>query len=136
MSDETTETAHRILDSYRVFAVVGASPDPGRASQGVMRTLRDHGYRVIPVNPNCDEVLGEKAYPDLASIPDEEGVEVVDLFRRPELVDPHVDEAIEVGAKAVWMQLGVVNEAAAERAREARLDVVMDHCPAIELRRR
>lgn len=135
MSQEMTETAQRLLDEARTWAVVGASPRRGRASHGVMRTLIDQGYEVIPVNPNCDEVHGRQAYPDLASIPDDVQVDVVDIFRRSEFAGEHVDEAIERGAGAVWMQLGVIDEDAADRAREAGLDVVMDRCPAIELRR-
>ena len=135
MTDETTATARRILDEARTWAVVGASPRPGRPSHGVMRTLLDHGYDVIPVNPNCDEVHGRRAYPDLASIPDDVDVDVVDVFRRSEHAGAHVDEAIERGADAVWLQLGVIDEEAAARARAAGLDVVMDRCPAIELRR-
>jgi predicted CoA-binding protein len=100
-----------------------------------MRTLIDQGYDVIPVNPTCDEVHGRRAYPDLASIPDDVDIDVVDIFRRSELAGDHVDEAIQRGAGAVWMQLGVIDEQAAARAREAGLDVVMDRCPAIELRR-
>lgn len=128
--------ADLILDRYRVFAVVGASPRSWRPSHGVMRTLQASGYEVIPVNPTCEQVLGLQTFPDLASIPAGRGVEVVDIFRRSELAGVHVDEAIEMGAKAVWMQLGVIDEAAAERARRAGLVVVMDRCPAIELRRR
>jgi predicted CoA-binding protein len=125
-----------VLDRYRVFAVVGASPRSWRPSHGVMQTLIRHGFEVIPVNPNCDEILGRTCYPDLRSIPASAGVEVVDIFRRSQLVGPHVDEAIEVGASAVWMQLGVIDENAAQRARAAGLAVVMDRCPAIELGRR
>lgn len=133
-SEETTAAADRVLDRYRTFAVVGASPRAGRPSHGVMETLERHGYEVIPVNPKATEVRGRTAYPDLASIP--EPFEVVDIFRRPEAAGAHVDEAISAGAKAVWMQLGVIDEAAAQRARDAGLEVVMDRCPAIELRRR
>lgn len=125
-----------ILDRYRTFAVVGASPRSWRPSQGVSRTLVANGYDVVPVNPNCDEVLGRRAYPDLAAAAAEHDIEVVDIFRRSELAGAHVDEAIAVGAKAVWMQLGVIDEAAAQRAADAGLAVVMDRCPAIELRRR
>lgn len=135
MSDATTETAHKILRETKVWAMVGASERPGRPSNGVMRTLLDQGYEVIPVNPTCDEVHGRRTYPDLASIPDDVDIEVVDIFRRSEKAGVHVDEAIERGAGAVWMQLDVIDEAAAERARAAGLDVVMDRCPAIELRR-
>jgi predicted CoA-binding protein len=119
-----------ILMEYRRWAVVGCSPDPARASHRVARFLQEHGYRVIPVNPRVSEVLGERCYPSLAEIP--EPVEVVDVFRRSSLAGVHVDEAIEAGARAVWLQLGVIDEAAAERARAAGLRVVMDRCPAIE----
>jgi len=136
MTDDTTVTARRLLDQTRVWAVVGASPRSGRPSHGVMRTLIDQGYDVIPVNPNCDEVHGQQAYPDLASIPADVDIDVVDIFRRSAFAGDHVDEAIDRGAGAVWMQLGVIDENAAERARAAGLDVVMDRCPAIELGRR
>ena len=125
-----------VLDRYRVFAVVGASPRPWRPSHGVMRTLIRHGFEVVPVNPTCDEILGRTCYPDLQSVPTSVGVEVVDIFRRSEHAGRHVDEAIETGAAAVWMQLGVIDEDAARRARAAGLAVVMDRCPAIELGRR
>lgn len=132
--EDATAVAARVLEHYRTFAVVGASPDPSRPSHGVMGTLERHGYTVIPVNPSVSEIRGHKAYPDLASLP--EPPDVVDIFRRSEAAGAHVDEAIAVGAKAVWLQLGVIDDAAAQRARDAGLDVVMDRCPAIELRRR
>ena len=135
MHDETTETAQRLLEETTTWAMVGASPRPGRPSHGVMRTLLDRGYDVIPVNPTCDEVHGRRAYPDLASIPDDVDIEVVDVFRRSDRAGVHVDEAIERGVGAVWLQLGVIDRDAAARARAAGLDVVMDRCPAIELRR-
>ena len=94
--------------------------------------LISHGYEVLPVNPNCDECQGLKTYPDLRSLPARTIPDVVDLFRRSEFVGEHVDEAIEVGAKAIWMQLGVIDEAAAQRASDAGLLVVMDRCPAID----
>lgn len=122
----------RILREYRTWAVVGCSPDPRRDSHRVAALLQRRGYQVIPVNPTCDEVLGERCYP---AVPADRGVEVVDLFRRSSEVSAHVDEAIAVGAKAVWMQLGVIDWDAAERARAAGLRVVVDRCPAIELRR-
>ncbi len=128
-------TISHILRSYRTWAVVGCSPDPRRASHRVARFLQAHGYRVIPVRPDVDEILGERCWPRLEDIPAEEEVEVVDVFRRSELAGRHVDEAITVGAKAVWLQLGVIDEEAAGRAREAGLEVVMDRCPAIELPR-
>jgi predicted CoA-binding protein len=97
--------------------------------------LQSRGYRVIPVNPEVDQLLGEPCYPSVTSIPPEEGVEVVDVFRRADQAGAHVGEAIAIGASAVWLQLGVVDEAAAQRALDAGLDVVMDHCPSIELPR-
>jgi uncharacterized protein len=124
-----------ILIGTRAWAVVGCSPDPSRDSHRIAGLLQRRGYRVVPVNPEVDEVLGERCYPSLTDIPAEEGIEVVDLFRRSEVVGPHVDEAIAIGARAVWMQLGVIEEAAAERARAAGLRVVMNRCPAIELPR-
>ncbi|MEX2193875.1 MAG: CoA-binding protein [Thermoleophilaceae bacterium] len=127
------EVIRRLLQDTHVWAVVGCSPDPSRDSNQVAGMLQSRGYRIIPVNPACDEVLGEKAYPSLADIA--EPVEVVDVFRRSEAAGAHVDEAVAIGASAVWMQLGVIDEAAARRAAEAGLDVVMDRCPAIELPR-
>ncbi len=124
-----------ILTGTRVWAVVGCSPDPDRDSHRIASMLMRRGYEVIPVNPTVSEVLGERSYPSLAAIPTDAGVEVVDLFRRSSAAGAHVDEAVQIGARAVWMQLGVVDEAAAERGREAGLRVVMDRCPAIELPR-
>ena len=121
---ETAEAT--ILRKYRTVAVVGASTDESRASNEVARYLKEHGYRVIPVNPREKEVLGERCYPDLCSIP--ERVEVVDVFRRPRFLPRVVAEAMYAGAKAVWMQEGIVHEAAARRAREAGMEVVMDRC--------
>ena len=129
------EALASILTTRRTWAVVGCSPSPERDSHRVAGFLRSRGYRVIPVNPAAQEILGERCYPSLADIPTEEGVEVVDVFRRSEEAGRHVDEAIAIGASAVWLQLGVVDEAAAERARAAGLEVVMDGCPAIELPR-
>jgi hypothetical protein len=114
----------RILREDRVIAVVGLSPNPERDSHRVARYMKEQGYRIIPVNPNAQEVLGERSYPSLTEVP--ERVDIVDIFRRPELVPPVVEEAIRIGARTVWMQLGVVNEEAAEAARRAGLDVVMD----------
>jgi predicted CoA-binding protein len=129
------DVIRRVLAERRTWAVVGCSPDPGRDSNRIARLLKSRGYRVIPVNPEADEILGERCYPSLRDVPREAGVEVVDIFRRSEAAGGHVDEAIEAGAQAVWMQLGVIDEPAAARAREAGLDVVMDRCPAIELPR-
>jgi predicted CoA-binding protein len=118
-----------ILKMKRI-AVVGLSSDPSRPSYDVARYLLRQGYTVIPVNPNESEVLGEKAYPSLSDIP--EPPEVVDVFRRPEHVGPIVEEAARVGAKAVWLQLGVINEEAARKAREEGMLVVMDRCMKVE----
>jgi uncharacterized protein len=120
----------KILNDYRTIAVVGLSPDPIRYSNLVAQYLMAQGYDVIPVNPHTTEVLGKKSYPDLASVP--EKVEVVEIFRRPEAVMPVVEEAIKIGAKAIWMQVGIVNEAAAEKANRAGLLVVMDRCMMAE----
>jgi uncharacterized protein len=126
-------TIERLLTEYGTWAVVGCSPSPWRDSHRVAWMLKRSGYHVLCVNPNCERVLDAPSYPTLDAIP--EPVEVVDIFRRSEAAGAHVDEAIAIGAKAVWLQLGVVDEAAAERARAAGLDVVMDRCPAIELQR-
>jgi predicted CoA-binding protein len=126
--------AERILRSFNVWAVVGCSSRPWRASFGVSRYLLKQGYDVVPINPKEKAVHGRVAYPDLGSVPVDRGtpIEVVDIFRRSDLVMPHVTEAIEIGAKAVWMQLDVWNEEAAEVAVNAGLLVVMDRCPAID----
>lgn len=115
-----------ILKSSRVVAIVGLSSKPDRPSYRVGNYLKEKGFKIIPVNPAETEVVGETSYPDLLSIP--ERVDVVDIFRRSEDVPPIVEDAIKIGAKAVWMQEGVVNEGAAARAKEAGLKVVMDHC--------
>jgi uncharacterized protein len=123
-----------LLTQTRTWAVVGCSPDPGRDSHRVAALLQRHGFRVIPVNPNVQvELLGERCYASVHEIP--EPVDVVDIFRRADQAGAHVDEAIAIGATGVWMQLGVIDEAAAERARAAGVRVVMDRCPAIELPR-
>ena len=129
------ETIRTLVTETRTWAVVGCSPDPHRDSHRIARLLQDRGFRVIPVNPNVEQILGERCYPNLNQIPETEGVEVVDIFRRADKAGDHVDEAIAVGARAVWMQLGVIDEAAAQRALAAGLEVVMDRCPAIELPR-
>ena len=130
-----SDPMEKILTSYKTWAVVGLSSDPSRDSYGVAKVLQARGYTIIPVNPSEESVLGEKSYPDLKSIPPEAGVEVVDVFRKAEAAEGVVREAIEIGAKAVWMQIGVVNDEAYRLAEEAGLDVVMDHCPKIELAR-
>ncbi len=126
--------AEEILRTFRTWAVVGCSSRPWRASHGVSRYLIRQGYEVVPVHPNEKEVHGLTAYRDLRSIPEDlrSRIEVVDLFRRSEVVPGHVEEAIEIGAKAIWMQLEVINLDAAERAADAGLLVVMDRCPAID----
>ena len=129
------ETIRRVLSETHTWAVIGCSPDPNRDSHGIARLLQSRGFRVIPVNPNVDEVLGERCYPRLADVPDTVDVEVVDIFRRADKAGVHVDEAIARGVGAVWTQLGVIDEAAAQRALAAGLLVVMDRCPAIELPR-
>ena len=121
------------LEQTRTWAVVGCSPDPGRDSHRIAALLQRRGFRVIPVNPAADEILGERCHASVLDI--EEPVDVVDVFRRSSEAGRHVDEAIEFGAQAVWLQLGVIDEAAAARARAAGLRVIMDRCPAIELPR-
>ena len=115
-----------ILENYKAIAVVGLSSQTWRASYSVSRYMQNAGYRIIPVNPHETEVLGEKAYPSLDEVP--EPFEIVDIFRRPEFVPEVVEAAIRRKARVVWMQIGVVNEAAAARARAAGLEVVMDRC--------
>ncbi|WP_066656707.1 MULTISPECIES: CoA-binding protein [unclassified Sphingomonas] len=124
-----------LLDGARTIALVGASDRPDRPSYRVMAMLQEHGYRVIPVNPQItgEHVHGEFVFRELAQIG--EPIDIVDIFRRPLAAGEAVDEAIAVGAKAVWMQLGVINEDAAARAEAAGLQVVMDRCPAIEIPR-
>ncbi len=119
-----------ILKTCKTVAVVGLSPKMERASYGVAHYLKGCGFRIIPVNPTAQEVMGEKCYPSLTDVA--EPVDVVDIFRRAEDVPSVVDEAIKIGAKAIWMQLGIVNEEAAEKARKAGLKVVMDKCIKVE----
>lgn len=123
-------TLRRILADYRRVAMVGISAKWHRPSYFAAKYLIEHGFEVTPVNPNYDEVLGRRCYPDLAAVPGP--LEIVDLFQRADRVMPFVDEAIRLGAKCIWMQLGIVNEVAAEKARAAGLDVVMDRCMKIE----
>ena len=121
------------MNLYGDQATIELSENPARDSYRVAAFLQARGYRIIPVNPAAERILGETAYPDLASIP--EPVEVVDIFRRSSRAGVHVDEAIAIGARAVWLQLDVIDEEAAARAMDAGLDVIMDRCPAIELPR-
>lgn len=129
------EDIAELLTNARTIAMVGASDRPDRPSYGVMKFLQGHGYRVLPVNPQItgEHVHGEFVWRELAQIG--EPIDIVDIFRRPRAAGEAVDEAIAVGAKAVWLQLGIVNEEAAERAEAAGLKVVMDHCIKIELLR-
>jgi uncharacterized protein len=124
----------KVLATSKTIAVVGLSSRRHRASYGVSETLQESGYRIFPVNPNETEVLGEKCYARLEDIP--EKIDIVDIFRRPEFVPEIVDSAIRVGARAIWMQEGVEDEASAERARRAGLFVIMDNCIAKEIYRR
>jgi len=123
-----------ILKRCKTIAVVGLSSNPGRPSFGVTEYMKEAGYRIIPVNPNETEVLGEKSYARLEDVSGK--IEIVNVFRRAEDVAPVVDSAIRVGAKVVWMQLGIENEEAAEKARDAGLVVVEDACILLEHRRR
>ena len=127
------KTLRRILTDCKRVAVVGLSEDWSRPSNFVAKYLLEHGFEVIPVNPKYASILGQKCYPDLASIPTP--VDIVDLFQRADRVPPFVDDAIAMGAKVVWMQLGIVNEEAAAKARAAGLEVVMDRCIKIEYAR-
>jgi len=129
------EDLRELLTSARTIAMIGASDRPERPSNGVMRALQDHGYRVIPVNPNItgERLYGEFVWRELSQIG--QPIDIVDIFRRSEAAGEAVDQAILAGAKAVWMQLGVIDEDAARRAEAAGLKVVMDRCIKIELRR-
>jgi len=124
-----------LLQTVRTIAMVGASDRPDRPSNGVMKFLQGHGYRVIPVNPTItgEHVHGEYVWRELSQIG--EPIDMVDIFRRSSEVGPIVDQAIAIGAKAIWMQLGVIDDDAAARAEAAGLQVVMDHCPKIEIMR-
>jgi predicted CoA-binding protein len=133
-------TSERVLRGFHTWAVVGCSSNPARPSHGVSRVLLRNGYEMIPVNPRETEVHGRRCYADLATAAEAarlagRPIEVVDIFRRSQEAGSHVDEAIAIGAGAVWLQLGVIDEAAAERAARAGLLVVMDRCPAIDLPR-
>lgn len=123
-------TLRRILKENKTIAVVGLSANWNRPSYFAAKHLQGYGYRVIPVNPRYEEVLGERCYPSLTDI--EEPVDVVDVFRRAKDVPPIVEDAIKIGAKVLWLQLGIIHEEAAQRARDAGLDVVMNRCMKIE----
>jgi predicted CoA-binding protein len=124
------DTIRHVLTAYRTWAVVGASPDPFRDSHSIAELLERRGLNVVRVNPNWPE-----AYPTLEAAAADHEIDVVDVFRRSAEAGAHVDEAIAIGAKAVWLQLGVIDEAACERARSAGLEVVMDRCPRLEIPR-
>lgn len=124
------EELKKLLTETKSIAVVGASPKPWRDSGAIAEFLYKKGYKIFPVNPQYQEVLGMKCYPDLKSIP--EKIDMVDIFRNPNEVGPVIDEAITIGAKSIWMQLGVVNENAALTAERAGLSVVMDRCISVE----
>ncbi len=126
-------TLRRVLGTYKRVAVVGLSADWSRPSYFAAKYLLDHGFEIIPVNPRYEEVLGQKCYPDLASIPTP--VDIVDLFQKTERIPPFVDAAIAINARLVWMQLGIIHEQAAEKARNAGLEVIMDRCMKIEYAR-
>ncbi len=123
----------RIMTDYKRVAIVGLSEDWSRPSNFAAKYLLDHGFEVIPVNPKYTEILGQKCYADLRDIPTP--VDIVDLFQRAERVPPFVDQAIEIGAKVVWLQLGIVHEKAEQKARDAGLEVVHDRCMKIEYAR-
>ena len=126
MSNDHDRKMRDIFTSAKTIASVGLSSNPEKESYGVALYLKEQGYRIIPVNPTATEILGERVYPNLSAIP--EKVDVVQVFRKPEDVPPVVDEAIKIGAKVVWMQEGIVNHEAAQKAEEAGLQVVMDAC--------
>lgn len=126
------QVIEKILEEAKTIAVVGLSARQSRAGYYVPAYLQEQGYRIIPVNPYLRQALAEPAYPDLLAVPD--AVDLVLIFRQPDKVPPVVEQAIAIGAKAVWMQLGIVNETAAAQAQAAGLDVVMDACMLVEHR--
>ena len=134
MTDTTDiETLKRILQTTHSIAMVGLSDKWHRPSYFVAKYLLDRGFKVIPVNPGHQQILGQKCYPTLEDIPDK--VDMVDLFQRPERVMPFVESAIDMNVRVIWMQLGIVNEEAAAKARAQGIEVVMDRCPKIEYAR-
>ena len=139
---EADEAIKDILERYRTVAVVGLSMNPSKESYGVAQYLQGAGYRVVPVNPVAEEILGEKSYKSLLELPEElkRSVEIVDLFRPSEAVPPFVEDAIKLreeygNPRVIWMQLGIVNETAAEKARNARMTVIIDRCIKVEHQR-
>ncbi|MGQ4810055.1 hypothetical protein NKDENANG_03500 [Candidatus Entotheonellaceae bacterium PAL068K] len=130
MTGELTERTRDLLTQYRRIAMVGVSGNPTRASYRALVHMKSKGYTVYPVNPSYDEILGLTCYRSLLDI--QEPVDIVDIFRRPDTVAPLISEAMEIGAKVFWMQIGVVNEVAARQAADAGLEVVMDRCVKIE----
>jgi hypothetical protein len=133
LSNATSEELRRILRTYKTVAVVGLSDRPDRDSHRVAAYLQQHGYRIVPVNPNVATVLGEPAYPGLREVP--VPVDVVDIFRKPDAVPEIVEDAIAMGARVIWMQEGIAHNAAADRARAAGLEVVMNKCMLKEHRK-
>ena len=129
-----TDPIQELLEHSRNIAVVGLSDSPLRPSHGVSAYMQTQGYKIIPVNPEVTNVLGETAYPSLLDVPDK--IDIVDIFRRPEFVPDIVDQAIKLKVKAIWMQEGIVHEQAAKKARDAGIFVVMDRCILVEHRRR
>lgn len=129
------ETVRALLAEPRTWAVVGCSPRPDRTSHRIAAFLRSRGNTIVPIHPGAAEILGERAYPSLAAAREDHAIDVVDVFRRSAEAGVHVDEAVQVGAAAAWLQLDVIDVAAAERGRAAGLTVVMDRCPAIEVPR-
>jgi len=127
---EDIDTLKRILTENKTIAVAGLSAKWNRPSHFAAKYMKEHGYKIIPVNPAYEEILGERCYPSLLDIP--EPVDIVDIFRHPKDIPPIVEDAIKIGAKVVWMQLTVEHEEAAKRAREAGLEVVMNRCVKIE----
>ena len=135
-SADTTATMADILTRYRTVAVVGLSPKPHRDSHEVSRYMQAHGWRIIPINPNASEILGERVYPTLTEAARDHTIELVNVFRNSDDVPPVVDEAIAIGAKAIWLQLGVVHDGAAAQAHAAGLQVIQNKCLKVEHARR
>lgn len=133
VENPSDDEIRKVLEDSKVIAVVGLSPKPERASHDVAKYLKEHGYKIIPVNPGQDEILGEKCYPSLSDIP--EKVDIVDIFRRPEHIPPIMDEAIKIGAKTIWLQLGIRNDEAARKGLDAGRTVIQDKCMLQEHRR-